>query len=443
MIFPTLAFQLACRYSGFRNELLQVLRTSPDLGRESLCSQMEKFIVGPLKATRTSTVIVIDALDECRDEEPASAVLSVLSRYVGQIPDVKFFITGRPESRILSGFRLAALRPMTKIFKLHDIERSLVDGDIGLFIRGRLANVAKTQGDCDLTEEWPSSSDVDILCKKAAGLFIYASTVVKFVSSQHHQPSKRLALLISLLQDTTHEGASSTDHLYTEVLRQPFYSVDFDNLGSDDQEVYHRSRSVVGAVLFMFDPLPMGVLSCILGASGIPTALRSLHPFLLVPSSGADPIRVLHESFSDFLTDPGRCKDARFFINPSVHHQEILLSCLDLMKQRLKRNICDLDEYAPLEKVEDLPARRKALIGDALEYACRFWARHLARTPSSGRHVEEVRRAIDGFFTTRLLFWVEVLVVMGSLDIGLYAMSCIREWYISVSCELFVRRSPC
>ena len=250
MIFPTLAFQLVCRDSGFRNELLQVLRTSPDVGRESLCSQMEKVIVGPLKATRISTVIIIDALDECRDEEPASAVLSVLSRYVDQIPDVKFFIAGRPESRILSGFRLAALRPTTKIFKLHNMERSPVGSDIKLFLRSRLADVAKAQGDCDFTEEWPSSSDVDILCEKATDLFIYASTVVKFVSSQHHQPSRRLALLISLLRDTTHEGASDTDHLYTEVLRQTFYNdcssaearVDL-SLGRLDRQVDRRWRA--------------------------------------------------------------------------------------------------------------------------------------------------------------------------------------------------------
>ena len=40
MIFPTLAFQLAYQYPHFRKELLHVLRTSPDVRQESLCSQM-------------------------------------------------------------------------------------------------------------------------------------------------------------------------------------------------------------------------------------------------------------------------------------------------------------------------------------------------------------------------------------------------------------------
>ena len=213
-IFPTLAFQLAHRYPPFRGKLLPVLTASPDVGRETLCSQMEKLIVGPLKTIHTQTLIIIDALDECKDEEPASAILSILSRYVDQIPHVKFFITGRPEPRIRSGFRLQALRPITEVFKLHDVERPLVDVDIKLFLRTHLTETAKNRSHCNVTEDWPLSSDVDILCEKAAGLFIYASTVIKFVASRHHQPPKRLATLISLPQNTTHEGESGIDSLH-------------------------------------------------------------------------------------------------------------------------------------------------------------------------------------------------------------------------------------
>ena len=171
LIFPTLAFQLAYQYPRFRQELLLVLRAIPDAGQESLCSQMEKLVVGPLKVTNTPTLIIIDALDECKDEEPASAILSVLSRYMDEIPYAKFFITGRPEPRIRSGFRLKSLRPITEVLRLHDVERSSVDGDIKLYLRTRLAEVSKTRSDCDLAEEWPSSSDIDILCEKAAGFF--------------------------------------------------------------------------------------------------------------------------------------------------------------------------------------------------------------------------------------------------------------------------------
>ena len=55
---------------------------------------MEKLIVGPLKATHIPTLIVINVLNECKDQEPASAILSILSSFVNDIPNVKFFITG-------------------------------------------------------------------------------------------------------------------------------------------------------------------------------------------------------------------------------------------------------------------------------------------------------------------------------------------------------------
>ena len=433
VIFPTLAFQLAYRYSLFREQLIQVLKANPSVGRESLCSQMEKVIVGPLKATHIQTLIIIDALDECKDKEPASAILSVLSHYVDQIPQVKFFITSRPEPRIHSGFRLKPLRPITEVLKLHDVKPSLVDGDIKLFFRTQLTNTAEDRSDCDLTEDWPSSNDIDILCKKAAGLFIYASTTVKFIISEYHTPNKRLALITSLPQSTTYEGESGIDLLYTQVLEQAFC-----NVGSDGQDLYSHLRSVVGAVMLVFNPLPRKALSTLLRTSNISTILRPLHSLLLIPDSIEDPIRIFHKSFPDFLTDQERCKDKRFFVNPSVHHTELLFSCFNLMKKRLKRNICNLDDYAVLSEVEDLATHQRTHIGGALEYACHFWTKHLIKIPNSGCDVEEVQKAINEFFTTYLLFWIEVLVVMGNLDISIYAINDIQQWCTSVSQSVFL-----
>jgi len=431
-IFPTLAFQLAYRYPSFREQLLRVLRANPDIGRETLCSQLEKAIIGPFKATRIPTLIVIDALDECKDEEPASAILSVLSRYVDEIPQVKFFITGRPEPRIRSGFRLESLRPITEVLRLHDVERSSVDADIKLFFRTRLSEIAKTRSGCDLTEDWPSSYDIGILCKKAAGLFIYASTVVKFVASQYHLPTERLTLIISLPQSTAHEGKSGIDLLYAQILEQAFHDAD-----SDEKELYSQFQFVVGAVLLIFHPLSRKTLSDLLRNCGTPSrisnTLRSLHSLLLVPESEVDPVRIFHKSFPDFLTDPRRCKDERFFVDPPVQHVGILFSCLDLMKQKLKKNICNLNDYAILGEVKDLHARREAYVGNALEYACRFWTKHLARVPVTGPHAKRVQEAIDEFFTMRLLFWIEVLSIVGHLGVGVYAINDIRQWCVSVS----------
>ena len=93
-IFLTLAVQLAHRYTKFRSVLVLLVQSDPGISWGSLYSQMKELIVNPLIESDVSTVIVIDALDECKDEEPASAILSILGQFVSEILRVKFFITG-------------------------------------------------------------------------------------------------------------------------------------------------------------------------------------------------------------------------------------------------------------------------------------------------------------------------------------------------------------
>ena len=133
-IFPTLAYQLACRYPAFRSHIIQVIKQDPSVAQNSLISQLKDLIVDPLSSTNVSCVIVVDALDECVDDQPASAILSVLGRHIKHLLFTKFFITGRPEPRIRTGFRLPLLEPLTQIFLLHEVKLSDVDGDIRLYL---------------------------------------------------------------------------------------------------------------------------------------------------------------------------------------------------------------------------------------------------------------------------------------------------------------------
>ena len=303
-----------------------------------------------------------------------------------------------------------------------------MDSDIKLFFRTQLAEIAETRSHCSFTEDWPNPSDLKILCEKAAGFFIYASTVVKFVGSKYHTPTTQLAQIISLPHDTTHEGRSGIDLLYTQVLEQVI-----DDMGTDVEEICSHIRTVAGAVLLVLNSLSMKALSDLLGMPNIPTTLRSLHSLLLVPEGTEDPIQPFHKSFPDFLMDSSRCKDERFFVEPAVHHTKVLLSCLNLMGERLKRNICNLDSYAVLSEVMDLPTCKKDHIGEALEYACKFWSKHLLMVPSSSSHVGEVQKAIKEFFTRHLLYWIEVLALTGNLGVGVYALNDVEQWYALVS----------
>ena len=405
------------------------------MGHESLCSQMEKLLVGPFKATQTTTLIIIDALDECKDKEPASAILSILSRYADQIPTVKFFITGRPEPRIRSGFRLESLAPITQVLKLHQVKPEAVDRDIELLFRTQLTSLAKNRSDPDLTGDWPSPSEIKVLCKKAAGFFIYASTVVKFIASEADSPPERLSLITSLPESTTEEGKSGVDQLYIKILQQAFSGVHPGN-----SQRYLRFQTVVGAVLLLFNPLSIMDLSDLLGCNTqyIHNATRSLHSLLLVPGTIEEPIQTFHKSFPDFIMDPSRCADDKFVIEPAACHAEILLACLGLMEKRLKKDICNLGDYVILSEVGDISLYKKDHIGDGLEYACKFWTKHLLEIPRDGAHMKGVEKAIDRFFTVHLLHWVEVLAITENLGVGICAMNDIEQWYNAVSDVQFV-----
>ena len=304
----------------------------------------------------------------------------------------------------------------------------MVNNDIKLFFQTRLTDLAKNQSDCGPIGDWPSSSDIGILCKKAAGFFIYASTVIKFVSSKSHKPTKHLNLIISLPKSTSHEGRSGIDLLYTQVLEQAVDDVD-----ADDDELHSCFRTAVRAVLLMFNPLSAQALSELLRESDILTTFCSLHSPPLVPDTMEDPILTFHKSFPDFLMDSKWCRDQWFCVEPSVHHAGIVLSCLSLMKERLKRNIYKLDDYTVLSEVKNLSTYQRDHIGDALKYACHFWTKHLLKIPASSSHIEEVQKSINDFFTTQLLFWIKVLSLTGNLNIGVHALNDIQQWYILVS----------
>ena len=391
---------------------------------------MEKLIVSPLKATGILTLIIIDTLDECKDEEPASAILLILSCCIDKIPKAKFFITGQPEAPIHSGFRLKSLLPITEVLKLHEVKPETVGNDIKQFFQIKLADLAENHSDCDSTADWPGSSDIEILCKKAAGFFINASTVVKFIDSKTDLPTKRHSLITSLPYSTVEEGRSGIDQPYTKVLKQASCDAHVDNHWQ-----YLCFQTVVGTVLLLFNPLSIRGLSELLGCDTyhIHSTICSLHSLLLVPESIEDPICIFHKSFPDFLLDSDHCQDKQFFVEPASHCAETLLACLKLMEKRLKKNICNLDNYAVLSKVKDLSTRKEAHIGGALEYTCRFWTKHLLGVPSSSPHTERVHNAIDRFFMVHLLHWIEVLALTGNLGVGVYAMDDIEKWCNLVS----------
>ena len=177
MIFPTLAVQLARNYPEFRSVFVPLVRSDPAIAHGSLYTQMRKLIAKPLQESAISTVIVIDGLDECKDEETTSAILSVLGRLVSGVPrKVKFILTSRPEPHIQAGFHLPLLKKFTEAFVLHDVELGLVTDDIRRFIDHGFLEMADSRGGLD---NWPTDEEIEELCEQAAGSFAHAAAALQ------------------------------------------------------------------------------------------------------------------------------------------------------------------------------------------------------------------------------------------------------------------------
>ena len=424
-IFPTLAYQLACHFPLFRSHIITIIKGDPALAHTSLISQLEKLLVNPLSGTNITCVIVIDALDECIDNEPSSAILSVLGQFIRQLPLVKFFITGRPEPRIRTGFRLPLLEPLTQIFLLHEVDMASVDNDIWLYLIQKLTTIAKQRSDIELPNPWPSSDEIDTLTKKSSGLFIFASTIIRFIGSGHHDPNKRLQLVISDVGSTTHEGRAGIDFLYSQILLHAFSDV-------HDPEVFVNTRCILGAIVLAFNPLSRKELSTILGVSMslISTTLRHLHSVILIPADETKEIRGFHKSFPDFLQDSQRCIDTRLYINPEVYHRDMALSCLELVKG-LKRNPCSLPPFTMNQDIPDLPQLLEDKIGGAVRYACSYWARHLRLSLVSGDDGKAIDSAIE--MLQNAPPWIEVMSLDKHLGEVIHSMNSLLDWLDEVS----------
>ena len=386
---------------------------------------MEKLIVRPLESAGVSTVIVIDALDECKDEEPSSAILSVLARFVERIPMVKFFITGRPEPRIKTGFRLPMLMDSTSVFVLHDVDLPLINSDIRLFLKHELSEISQRRQ----LGGWPSEEHVDLLCNRADGLFVYAVATVKFLDSNFRLPQHQLDVILRLPECTAPEGKTrfnpraTLDSLYTSILQTAF--------GEGDSEVHSRVRSTIGAVVLVVNPLlPSGIAKLVgLDLGEVILLLTSVQSLLILGEDFDQPVKPFHKSFPDFITDPSRCTDPRFYISPRNLHLELVMNCLKIMNNELEQNLLSLPDYALNSEVKDLEMRIDGRINVALRYACLSWYNHLTETEEC---VTEVVSYLRIFLEQKFLAWLEVVSVIKALGGAVVALERLIVWLLEV-----------
>ena len=313
ILFPTLAFQLAHKYPKVRSTLIPYLQSDPDIADESPNSQVEELIIKPLQAAGVATVIVIDALDECEDLESSSEILSALERVASEVPNVKLFITSRPEPQIKCGF--GRLTHITEAFALRDTAPPRNNNDIRIFLEHELSELAAHRKQ----KNWPTAEQLNLLCGRAGGHFAYAVATVKFLGQTPRLPSKRYTETIGCSpHDTTHEGkvegvhgGLSLDSLCTSILRTSFPNTEYDA----------TLRSVLTAALFNPPLSPSAISVTVRAQTGEDLDVHEVMEFLKLIYSLLDlhedpdrPVLPFHKLLPDCLSNPNRCADTRFLV---------------------------------------------------------------------------------------------------------------------------------
>jgi hypothetical protein len=279
---------------------------NPSILRQRLKDQFAKLIVDPLQSTEhhiPPMLVVIDGLDECCNESHVNELIQLLVPALSQFP-FRLLFASRPEAYIQAIFSRRGIDESARVVALRDFNAYC---DVREYLRSHLSDVQITRG---LPTSWPSHADLDQLARQSEGIFIYASTLVKFVDEEYENPQQRLRIALSV-----HNGL---DTLFDQVL--------------GNAKKYPNFELALGAVLFTRDDPNIDILPQLLQLNSVydvRLALRGCLSILLVPEDDDDYIRPYHASLQDFLTDCNRGGDR--FLDPVKCNIFIVDGCIQLI----------------------------------------------------------------------------------------------------------------
>ncbi|KAF8142775.1 WD40-repeat-containing domain protein [Mycena galopus ATCC 62051] len=421
LIFTTIAYQLSLYNPDFAEEVSKVLTASPDIGYASVQDQFEELIVNPLRLVRHSfapCVIILDALDECKDTATTSTILSALSCHIAELSPLRFLVTSRPENHIKLAFKSEHLHPNAQQFILHDVALEVVEQDIRSYFQQKLEN---TRMNFEIEKPWPAANSIDVLVNLSSGLFIFAATSIKYIEDRADvNPQGRLQRLVGggVTDIEKSSPFKRLDDLYTEVLKLAFPEISASFLG--------LLKMVLGSIVHLRDPLSLIALEKLLAlAEGrVRETLLHLHAVLIVPENPNHVIQLLHPSFADFITNPGRCLNPEYVVKLEEQHTLLGQSCLVTMNNGLSRDICKIRNPSLLNsEVKDLPAQIGKYVPAHVLYACRHWAYHV----SKGMISAPLLNLLEDFCEHHLLHWIEVCSLLGELQGVLLSLADVQK----------------
>ncbi|KAJ3038570.1 hypothetical protein HDV00_000500 [Rhizophlyctis rosea] len=400
-LINTIAYGLARWDNRVGRKLLEIREFEEEIIGKSVATRFDRLILEALQALSDSTegqgrnvVIVLDALDECTGPSRAS-LLRIISTECAKLPPfVKLFVTSRPDADIVRAFSNLTCEDLTP-----SDENNLAD--LRVYCEWRMVG-------CGLEGEMLESA-VNKLTRDSEGVFIWAV----LACDQIEQADE-----INTLLDTIDSMPLGSDSLYARTFSTAFSSRPSPLLSA-----------TIGAIVTLKEPVTLPALASLMFKSelDVTRALNSIRGVLTVSQDGK--IRMLHKSVKDYLIDPERCRDERFFVDRAVMVREVAGWCLRGLRDGLGYNACGLDTTMIDSDVVGLEKRAREVIPEWVRYCCRYWVEHLAEVGLTGMPEDDgLLELLDEVMKTKLLNWVEVSSITKQLDVAIPAMISFQSW---------------
>ena len=427
-LVTSIAVQLASSVPIIYRFICDAITQHSDISTRSLRDQWQLLVLDPLSkldgnVCRASYVLVVDALDECDDDNSIQLILQLFAEARSlQKVQLRVFLTSRAEIPIRYGI-CQIPDAEHQDFVLHNISPSIIDHDIFIFLEYNFRLIRQERS---LDAAWPGEEIIRYLVQTASGLFIWAATACRFIREGKRFATKRLDTILNGTGSTVTAPEKHLNEIYISVLK---HSVSPEYTYEEKEELYHMLRQILGSIAILFSPLSVYSLNSLLCVTkeDIDQTLEDLHSIVDSPKDQTQPLRLHHPSFRDFLLNNDRCKDLNFWVDEKQAHQTLADRCIRLMSTSLKQDICGL--HTPGVLVTDVANTRvEQCLPPEVRYACLYWVQHLQKGSTQLHDSHQVHQ----FLQVHLLHWLEALGWIGKSSEGILAILAL-ETLIPVS----------
>ncbi|KAF5312291.1 hypothetical protein D9619_003568 [Psilocybe cf. subviscida] len=314
-LVATLLYQIVQASLIARQAITAVLSDNPLIFGASIQDQFNQLLSLPLHDTpqslespaRRPIVLLIDGLDECDSKHKSSQaqIIQALDYLlVTNSPPFLVLVASRVEPQITMAFNQLA-SPVKSIF-LGD--QYAPTKDIRTFVTGEFNKIKKSHNLAHtLRESWPSTNDIDGIVTKSSGQFIFAATVMRFLSSSSASPMLSLERVQGIAPVAKNSPFSQLDAVYMYILSQAddqeaakdlLAAKLLHNDLNDDERVWPPNpiRPPIKTILSIYHPTRYGLSLIESCASELAALLRFQ----------GDELKFYHASLGDFLEDPSR-----------------------------------------------------------------------------------------------------------------------------------------